>query len=699
MPRSIIDLPASPAGTHFAASIGWVRQHPALILAVTVVGVAGLIRFHDLAAKSFWFDEILTAHVTRIEKLDELGAWIEQWIDHPPFQLVLTWLLRGLGGDEFAVRLPVAIAGTLAVAAMYALGSSLFRPLVGLIAASLLATMSYAVWYSQEARPYAFVLLWTILQMLFAHRAATRARGRDWAALVAVSALSLYTSYLALATTAVVAGFIGMVAIWRLWSVRKGGAVPLGDQAAVIDPRTFLATSVVSFGLIGLIYSVWVPHLMTFLSRPDLGFGRIDTAHTATLAEVSGLLRSVSLGDASMQLLIIVAAVGLVADRGSRRGLAAGLIGMWLLVGLGGLIIRTGGGVVTIWPRYFVYLVPAGVLLVAVGADYATRAVQRMSTRTLSRIAGLAVPSAIVVVLLAPAPATLTELYATPKGDDYRGAAAWIAARAGKQPVALAIGDHPDWLVLGLSHELWLAGAPDAVFDADRLDAAAFDALASAGSVVVASAPEPAGGPVPAGWSGYTVQGIGMIRIAASPGSALGLAETGLRWANPMNSDIATSMRLLGAVGGIDHDRSLLSGASTGSGSGSGSGTWSLSGGWTLDGNGDLRLTGQGQQSDAVVDVPAAGVATLLALTFECRSSMSGGSLRLYVSAHSADGSWLTILPTGAGYTCPSDRGLEKGGFVITVPAGTAYLSVRVRSDGVGDGEVRNLRMVVLPGG
>ena len=78
---------------------------------------------------------------------------------------------------------------------------------------------------------------------------------------------------------------------------------------------------------------------------------------------------------------------------------------------------------------------------------------------------------------------------------------------------------------------------------------------------------------------------------------------------------------------------------------------------------------------------------------------MSGGSLRLYVSAHSADGSWLTILPTGAGYTCPSDRGLEKGGFAIPVPAGTAYLSVRVRSDGVGDGEVRDLRLVVLSGG
>ncbi len=551
-PRSIITLLASPGGAHVAALIVWLRRHLAVILAVIVAGVAGLIRLHDLAAKSFWFDEILTAHATRIQTLDELGAWIDRWIDHPPFHLVLTWLLRGLGGDEFAVRLPVAIAGTLAVAAMYALGSRLFRPSVGLIAAALLATSSYAVWYSQEARPYAFVLLWTVLQMLFAHRAAMRARARDWAALITVSVLDLYTSYLALATTAAAAGFIAMVAIWRLRSRRERGAIPLEYEATVIVPRRFVARAVISFGLIGLFYSPWIPHLMAFLLRPDLGFGRIDTAHAATLAEVSGLLRSLSLGNGPMLVLIAVAAVGLVVDRASRPGLAAGLIGVWLLVGLGGLIIRAGGGVVTIWPRYFVYLVPVGVLLVAAGAGYVARAVQSTSTPAFSRIAGLAVSSAIVVLLLAPAPAALTGLYATPKGDDYRGAAAWIAARSGERPLVLAIGEHPDWLAQGLSHELWLAGATDAVFDAGQLDASAFDVLASAGSVVVASAPEPdARGTIPTGWSGGTVRGIGMIRIAANPGSALGLAEAGLQWANPMTPDVATSMRLIGAVAGI----------------------------------------------------------------------------------------------------------------------------------------------------
>src|SRR5947199_182104 len=78
------------------------------------------------------------------------------------------------------------------------------RPRVGLLAALLMAVGPFAVWYSQEARQYAPFMLLTTLQMLFAYRAVTLARAREWLALVACSILNLYTVYLALPVTAAV---------------------------------------------------------------------------------------------------------------------------------------------------------------------------------------------------------------------------------------------------------------------------------------------------------------------------------------------------------------------------------------------------------------------------------------------------------------------------------------------------------------
>lgn len=59
--------------------------------------------------------------------------------------------LAVLGANEFALRLPTAIAGALGVVAVFLLGRALFGTLVGLIAAGILATMSWHVTFSRIA--------------------------------------------------------------------------------------------------------------------------------------------------------------------------------------------------------------------------------------------------------------------------------------------------------------------------------------------------------------------------------------------------------------------------------------------------------------------------------------------------------------------------------------------------------------------
>src|SRR5262245_44716196 len=72
----------------------------------------------------------------------------------------------GLGSDWW-LRLPSALAGTLAVPALYAVGRRVASEAAALWAAALLALSSMAVWYSQEAGAYAMAMLCGLVATFF----------------------------------------------------------------------------------------------------------------------------------------------------------------------------------------------------------------------------------------------------------------------------------------------------------------------------------------------------------------------------------------------------------------------------------------------------------------------------------------------------------------------------------------------------
>src|SRR5687768_3095817 len=186
-----------------------------LIAAGACVALGGLLRFYNLGAHGFWYDEIATAQVLRFGTPAETIGWVQEWGDHTPLAYLVTWVLRGLGGEEWALRLPYAVAGVLAIAALYALARALLPLRAALLAALLMATAPFAVYYSQEARPYAFIILFTTLQMLAAYRATTRSSAWDWLGLTALSIANLYTSYLSIFATAAAFAFAGLTVLAR----------------------------------------------------------------------------------------------------------------------------------------------------------------------------------------------------------------------------------------------------------------------------------------------------------------------------------------------------------------------------------------------------------------------------------------------------------------------------------------------------
>src|SRR3712207_5330908 len=155
-----------------------------------IVAAAAALRFATLDLQSFWVDEGATVHLLRSDfggMLDGLTVTEKT----PPLYYLLAWLwTRPFGTGEIGVRSLSALIGVLTVPAAFALARELVSERAALIAAALVAVNPLLVWYSQEARAYALLVLLATLATLFC------VRGRPWLWAL-FSALALATHYFA----------------------------------------------------------------------------------------------------------------------------------------------------------------------------------------------------------------------------------------------------------------------------------------------------------------------------------------------------------------------------------------------------------------------------------------------------------------------------------------------------------------------
>lgn len=128
---------------------------------------------------------------------------------HPPGYYLLLRAAMLLGQSEAILRLPSALAGTLAVPLTWAVGRAAMRPTAqpgerwpdqaALLAAALVAFAPLAVWYSREARPYAALSLLTLAMAWAGLRWRQRPGVLAAAAFLVAGWLALWVEYGALA--------------------------------------------------------------------------------------------------------------------------------------------------------------------------------------------------------------------------------------------------------------------------------------------------------------------------------------------------------------------------------------------------------------------------------------------------------------------------------------------------------------------
>jgi mannosyltransferase len=214
------------------------------LLAATLAAWA--IRLYRLDVQSLSYDEAVTAQVTQ-QGLADLTRWTADDIQPPLYYYGIAGWVRLVGASEWALRLPSAAWGVLALPLMAILGRRLYGRRSGLLAAALTAGAPLYIYYSQDARMYTQLTTLGLLSAYSALRAseAPVAARRRWWIVFALSGLAaVYTHYFAFF---LLAAFACVVAL-RFLASRSWQAL-----------REFVASLAVIF----IAYLPWLPVVLT----------------------------------------------------------------------------------------------------------------------------------------------------------------------------------------------------------------------------------------------------------------------------------------------------------------------------------------------------------------------------------------------------------------------------------------------------
>jgi hypothetical protein len=161
-----------------------------------IVWLAVALRLLHLGSKSLWVDECASLDFAQ-------QPWPQFWKTMWNGEAnMLTYYLSlrlwvHLGTSEFVVRALSVIPAVATVWAAYELGKRLFSTRVGLVSSLLLAVNACHIAYSQEARSYSLLLLFSTLSMLRLVIAVETPSARNWLVYSAVAVAAVYSHFFA----------------------------------------------------------------------------------------------------------------------------------------------------------------------------------------------------------------------------------------------------------------------------------------------------------------------------------------------------------------------------------------------------------------------------------------------------------------------------------------------------------------------
>ncbi len=165
---------------------------------IAVTGVAAILRVATISLQSYDFDEAFTPYVIHGSFTHMLHS-VARVESTPPLYYAVAWIWsRAFGTSDVALRALSVVAGVGLVPVVYGLGRALASRRIGLVAAAIVATSPYLVFYSQEARSYALFVLLATAGALLCVRAIQDPRPRLFALWAVTSVAAIATHYFAI---------------------------------------------------------------------------------------------------------------------------------------------------------------------------------------------------------------------------------------------------------------------------------------------------------------------------------------------------------------------------------------------------------------------------------------------------------------------------------------------------------------------
>ena len=381
------------------------RMRAAMITAITAL--AAVLRLLYLGKKSLWLDEIVSVSIARLDPAGFRNVVLSWELNEGLYYTLLrNWM--HLGQSEFFIRLLSLLPSVAAIPFVYLLGRRLVSEKAGLVAALLLAVNAFDVRYAQEARAYSLFAFLVVLASWFFVRCldAPHKRG-NWAGLVIALVLGMYAHF-----------FAGLMlpVFWLAAALRKRG----------FPWKQFLISS-------GIMVALAIPILLFVATKNRGQVGWVQTTRWKDFFALATLLS----GRGGLVLLLICAAslilalarlIGLPERAGRQAVWGEALVWMWLV--LPAAITTTISLFKPMFvSRYFIFCLPASVLLVATGL-------------TMIRPRWLLAP--VLLAIMALSLRGVAEYYRSgfdPPEQDWRGAVHYMLSRT--EPGDAVLFYHP----------------------------------------------------------------------------------------------------------------------------------------------------------------------------------------------------------------------------------------------------------------
>jgi len=407
---------------------------PVELLVAMLVG--SLLRGYRLGEQSFWIDEVFMITMATERTLGELLFEVPQFEPHPPLYNVFMWAWVPIAGtSEVAMRSTSVLFSVATLPVAYLLVRELFDRKTAAVAIAFLTVSPLQIWYAQEARMYALLVLLTVLSVYFLVRL-TETFSRPHAA-----------GYV---TVGVLLGYLHVYGLFVLLAQALYLELTLFTNPTDLDISWREGVSM--YAGIGLLTSPWTGLLMHRVIAPEQypadAAAWLQSPEPSALVETFRLLsfgvtettRPYNVLNQPSEAFLIAVALCLLVMIGlatmgelSTETNQFSLVALWLIVPVGvpfalSVVVRPMFEL-----RYMIVAAPAFLILIA-------RSIQLMESRYLR----YALTAVILIGMLVPLPGYYTE----PHKDQWDDAATYVDENATPEDTILVV---PGWTWTGPS--------------------------------------------------------------------------------------------------------------------------------------------------------------------------------------------------------------------------------------------------------